>query len=182
MVDKQAKIRNTTPEAFITCQPSLDVSDCSSLEYLACGDNHLTRLDISGCTSLTNLDLSGLPLLNEVCVWTTPFPPAGLYVSTGYSPGVCFETDCDGLCTVTGGAESWLQGPLIYPNPFRDQLYVETDMGATVVITTLSGQQLKSEEIKGTLHRIDLSSIEKGIYLITVRTEDFVTTRKIMKW
>jgi hypothetical protein len=32
--------------------------------------------------------------LNEVCVWTMPFPPERVYVTTYGSPNVYFTTDC----------------------------------------------------------------------------------------
>ncbi len=36
-------------------------------------------------------------------------------------------------------------------------------------------------EMEGTSHQIDLSTFQKGVYFITIRSKDFATTRKIIK-
>ena len=71
----------------------------------------------------------------------------------------------------------------IYPNPTIDLLSIETnDPGHhTIEITSLSGQLLYSIKMEGSTLQIDLSSFQKGVYLITIRNKDFVTTRKIIK-
>jgi len=38
-----------------------------------------------------------------------------------------------------------------------------------------------SEEMDGISFQIDLSSFPKGIYFITIRSKDFVTTEKVIK-
>jgi hypothetical protein len=35
--------------------------------------------------------------------------------------------------------------------------------------------------MEGTSHQLDLSSLQKGVYLISIRSKDFVTTRKVIK-
>ncbi|MFH0758506.1 MAG: T9SS type A sorting domain-containing protein [Bacteroidota bacterium] len=71
----------------------------------------------------------------------------------------------------------------IYPNPTTNVLTIETsDMGEyTFQLTMLNGQLLIKEEITDPVYNLDLSSFQKGIYFITVRSQDFVTTRKIIK-
>jgi hypothetical protein len=71
----------------------------------------------------------------------------------------------------------------LFPNPTRDILTIETEHPAhySIVITSLNGQQILYGEMEGTSHQIDLSSFQKGAYFITVRSKDFVTTRKIIK-
>lgn len=71
----------------------------------------------------------------------------------------------------------------IYPNPANDILTIETDHKGyhSIKITSLNGQQLYSSQMEGTTHQIDLSSFEKGIYFITIRSKDLVITKKIIK-
>jgi hypothetical protein len=71
----------------------------------------------------------------------------------------------------------------IFPNPTYDLLTIQTEQPGqrTIEITSLNGQLIYSTEMEGTTHRIDLSSYQKGVYLITIRNKDFVTTRKIVK-
>jgi len=71
----------------------------------------------------------------------------------------------------------------IFPNPTKDLLTIGTVNSDhySIEITSLNGQLINSSEMVGTSHQIDLSSFQKGIYFITIRTEDFVTMRKIIK-
>jgi len=93
---------------------SLDVSLNTNLNTLHCRNNLLTSLDVSKNTALTNLitcgnkfsglDISNnsnllkigidnMPTLRPVCVWTLPFPPAGVVVLMGFSPNVVFSLE-----------------------------------------------------------------------------------------
>jgi uncharacterized protein (TIGR02145 family) len=70
-----------------------------------------------------------------------------------------------------------------YPNPTNDLLTIETEYPDhySINITTLNGQLIYSTTMEGTSHQIDLSSFQKGVYFITIRSKDFVTTRKVIK-
>lgn len=101
---------------------NLDVSGAVELRLLDCENNQLTELHLSGDTSLHHLNCSGnqlttldlsniviryqylepgfvaiknMPTLHDVCVWTMPFPPDGVYdgvyVDTTGSPNVTFS-------------------------------------------------------------------------------------------
>jgi hypothetical protein len=71
----------------------------------------------------------------------------------------------------------------LYPNPTDNLLTIETEVSDhySIEITSLNGQQILIGEMEGTSHQIDLSSFQKGVYFITIRSKDFVTTRKIIK-
>lgn len=71
---------------------SLDISNNTALIELSISGNLLTSLDISGNISLKTIDLWENVYLNEVCVWTMPFPPEGVEV-IGVSTDI-FTTDC----------------------------------------------------------------------------------------
>ena len=83
---------------------SLDVSDLLNLYILSCENNQLTSLDISENSSLGQvpwtddhscyLDITNMPGLEEVCVWTLPFPPEGFKLCMDGSPNVFFTTEC----------------------------------------------------------------------------------------
>jgi hypothetical protein len=111
-------------------------------------------------------------------VWAIPFPPSEVHVSTTGSPNVEFK-DCSAI-----GIEEYSQsGLFVYPNPTNNLLTIETESPDrySIIITTLNGQQILIEEMEGSSHQIDLSPFKKGVYFITIRSEDFVTTRKIFK-
>jgi len=71
----------------------------------------------------------------------------------------------------------------LYPNPTNDLLTIETEKPDhySIEIASLNGQQILMGEMDGTSHQIDLSPFQKGIYFITIRSKNFVTTRKIIK-
>jgi hypothetical protein len=70
-----------------------------------------------------------------------------------------------------------------YPNPTNDLLIIETSRSEqhTIEIHSLKGQLIYSTKIDGPTLRIDLSSFEKGLYFMTVRSRDYVRTEKIIK-
>ncbi|MCK4345408.1 MAG: hypothetical protein KAX05_08985 [Bacteroidales bacterium] len=74
---------------------SLDVSNNTKLKNLTCAETWLTSLDISKNTALEYINLHLMSWLHEVCVWTMPFPPAGVEMNTYLSPGIYFTTDCN---------------------------------------------------------------------------------------
>lgn len=72
---------------------------------------------------------------------------------------------------------------LIYPNPATDAVTVQTNGNKrfTVELTTINGSLVHKSEIKGTLHQINLSNLSNGVYFVTVKSDNFYHTRKIMK-
>lgn len=74
-------------------------------------------------------------------------------------------------------------GLIIYPNPAIDLLTFQTSKTGRyfIEITSLNGQQIFSAEMEGTSNHINLSDFAEGIYIMTIRSKEFVETRKIMK-
>lgn len=71
----------------------------------------------------------------------------------------------------------------IFPNPTTDFITIETDHPGQnfIEIISLNGKLIYSSILRTTLHQIDFSSFQKGIYFITIRSETSVTTEKIVK-
>ncbi len=161
----------------------LDVSANKVLKKLDCSSNQLTALDLSNATLLTDLKIEGMSNLNEVCVWTTSFPPAEVTVSTEGSPNVCFETDCNGVCDPTDVDEYAKQSLSIFPNPVDDiiTIVIENTNKATIEIYSLNGKLLLNKAVDSKVDEIDIFSYPKGMYFITIRSVDYVITRKIVK-
>ncbi len=71
----------------------------------------------------------------------------------------------------------------IYPNPVCDYLTVESDRPEqySIMITNLNGQCLyRRTKDKGTL-RINLTMNRTGVYFLTVKSKNYLITRKIIK-
>lgn len=71
----------------------------------------------------------------------------------------------------------------IYPNPAYDLVTIQYNSTGnySVVINSINGQVFYDKTSGNPVHQIDLSSFQKGVYFITVRSKDFVTTEKIIK-
>ena len=74
-------------------------------------------------------------------------------------------------------------GLVLYPNPTTGYLMIEVgeDDSYDVLITKLEGHLVYRSHMQGKTHELDLSCFQKGVYFITIRSKDFVTTRKIVK-
>jgi hypothetical protein len=71
----------------------------------------------------------------------------------------------------------------IYPNPTGGLVNIETGKQGPhqIKITSLSGQVLYQKLITESIHQIDLSAFMNGLYLITIKSNQFITTRRISK-
>ena len=85
---------------------------------------------------------------------------------------------------ITGGIEDykhpWLS---ILPNPANDLLTAKSTIPGICIIevTSLKGQVLFKSIMSGSSHQIDLSSFQKGLYFISLRSRDYLKTEKIIK-
>lgn len=72
---------------------------------------------------------------------------------------------------------------LIFPNPTNNLITIQGGLqGKKVIeINSMNGQLIYREDMEGKSCKIDLSSFCKGVYFITIRSKEFVTTRKIIK-
>jgi len=166
----------------------LDLIANTGLEYLNCAANLLSCLDISNNTLIgsgngnsNKLDLGYMRSLTEVCVWTTPFPPSGMEINISGSPDLFFTENCTACAT---GLEEMLHPEVsVYPNPAHELVTIQTAHPAymSVEITSSTGQLISIKALDGTTLLLDLSSFEKGVYFITIRSKDLLTTRKIVK-
>ena len=71
----------------------------------------------------------------------------------------------------------------IYPNPFDDQLLVKTSFEGKkteITITDVSGSVVFKEETDASMLKINSHSLAKGIYILTLRSEDFTESYKLI--
>jgi hypothetical protein len=73
---------------------SLDLSVNTALVVMACCGNQLSSINLSQNTKLIAIGIDNMASLQEVCVWTKPFPPEGIKVLLGFSPNAFFTTKC----------------------------------------------------------------------------------------
>jgi hypothetical protein len=70
----------------------------------------------------------------------------------------------------------------LYPNPANDLVTVEINNNEqhTIEITSLNGQLIYSCIIEGPSYQIDLSRFHKGVYLISIKSKDYVRTERLI--
>ena len=74
---------------------TIDISENQMLKTLVIANQKISHLDISNNILLTAISIDDNPDLAQVCVWTMPFPPAGVEVDSHGSANVHFTTDCN---------------------------------------------------------------------------------------
>ena len=89
----------------------------------------------------------------------------------------------DFIVSVEGNSSIDADRLSIFPNPAHDLLSIQTDLNGThiIIIFSMNGQEIYSGEMEGSSHQIDISSFKTGVYIITIRSEDFFICRKIIK-
>ena len=97
--------------------------------------------------------------------------------------------DCDGtwmirpvfgkLSTPSNSTEFELLSISIFPNPTSSVVYIIYDESFKVDMYSLSGQQLLSTDFN-TSHRIDVSDISKGIYILKITAANSSQIEKLI--
>jgi len=97
--------------------------------------------------------------------------------------GIISKPDTVTIKSTTNIEENTNAGISIYPNPAIDLIIIETNKVGQyfIELNSINGQLIYSSKIEGPIHQIDLSSFQRGLYLITVRSRDIVRTEKIIK-
>jgi photosystem II stability/assembly factor-like uncharacterized protein len=71
----------------------------------------------------------------------------------------------------------------VFPTPTRNLITIQVPQSGkySIEIISLNGQEIQTRDFTGELYQLDLSPFQKGVYFITIRSKDMVTTRKIIK-
>jgi len=196
-------VSQNTNLTFLNCinnqLTSLDVSNNTALTYLTCRFNQLTSLDVSQNNSLTALDCINNQLINLdvrngnntnfnifystfnsdlICIfvddadWSatnwTNIDPASTFVND--------EAECDILSL---GDNSLVLDVTIFPNPTDNYLFIEGNVNpVSITIYNLLGAEVISES---NTHKIDVSELSNGVYIIRISDGVSQTNRKFIK-
>ena len=71
----------------------------------------------------------------------------------------------------------------IYPNPVSSLLYLKDKdfLNSEIEIYNLSGQEIIFKKIKGYTTIIDFSDMSKGVYFLTLRKQERILVKKLIK-
>ena len=198
--------KRVKPEGKDSIAPELDMlgNPRKNMERIDLGaiESSFVKLDSFAITSVeTNMETPNCEGVAMVS-FTGGTPPFSFYLNGEPNEGNSFESlcsasyeisvkDADGeMITTTIDVVTGIDDPVsgeeslkIYPNPTNNLLTIESEYPDhySIEITSLNGQQLFTGEMEGTSHQFDLSHLQKGVYFITIRSTDFINTRKIIK-
>ena len=196
-------VSQNTNLTFLNCinnqLTSLDVSNNTALTYLTCRFNQLTSLDISQNTALTALDCINNQLIS-LDVRNGNNTNFNIFYSTFNSDLICIfvddadwsatnwtnidststfvnnEAECDILSL---GDNSLVLDVNIYPNPTANYLFIEGNKNPLAIsIYNLLGTEVVSEF---NTHKIEVSELSKGVYIINVSDGVSQTNKKFIK-
>lgn len=83
--------------------------------------------------------------------------------------------------TTLGTTDFDLDKVTFYPNPVKDILHLDTISVSKATVYSLLGQQLEVMEFNSATKEIDMTKYAKGIYLITLDSENSSNTIKVIK-
>ena len=71
----------------------------------------------------------------------------------------------------------------IYPNPFDDELTIQTtgNREYSVELLTITGNTIYQSKTEGNFHRINLRELSSGIYFVRMKSDNIVSVRKVIK-
>jgi hypothetical protein len=89
---------------------------------------------------------------------------------------------------LSAGTDEPLSSPAgvsIYPNPFCDEINVEISIPgkmADYVVFDIHGKIMQKGQLhKNDINKIDLTSLKKGVYFFTIKTEGSSSTKKLIR-
>lgn len=106
-------------------------------------------------------------------------------VSGGYSVEVTDSFGCSNESIMTDvvlGIEGEQADSFsIYPNPARDELFVQGVNGFIVHLREMMGREIKTWTIKGSADRLDISFLPSGVYFLHVEGNEVAIVHKFVK-
>lgn len=110
-----------------------------------------------------------------------------ILMSSGETPTINDYLYIDNLSfagSVSGIEESDLNVMQVYPNPAKDQITIEhsfeIDGSSMLIITNILGEQLLTEPLISTSEKINIESLQNGIYFVTLKSKREIVTQKLI--
>ena len=161
---------------------TLDLNNFQNLEVLSCSNNNLTNLKLKNFKSEQYVNFSGNPNLAYVCC----DPEQLVYIRNqallngNYDTVVDSECSSQNLFLGTDSVSNNVSKISLFPNPVKDFITIDSKtIIDTITIYDVNGRQIKTfEKIS---NKIDVSSIEKGVYFLKATTNNEFQTLKFIK-
>ncbi len=161
----------------LTFTARLKIETATNISYTTNADSELTLVLDPTFNGTIKLDAISYTATNGILI--IPSVPAGVHNITKGSVANLYYIKTD---FTLGVDENYpLQNLILYPNPVTDQLYISspTILIEIIQIHSMTGDLVK--EFEGDVRNIDLSTLSSGNYLITLKMDQGLLTKKILK-
>lgn len=87
------------------------------------------------------------------------------------------------LSEMTGVSEinSSRNSIVVYPNPVMNELTINASQNSEIKISNITGQTAKTIFSSNKMTSVDLTDLASGIYIVTVKSDNDIVTKKIIK-
>jgi hypothetical protein len=117
--------------------------------------------------SLEEIEIENMPTLSEVCVWSTPFPPAGVQVKKAGSPNVYFKDCVAPVLTLIPAPDSLFQPTHINAGSSENGMVYLTTEITVHDLALLRSYSLDSVQVTAnSTSEINLTELENGVYYL----------------
>ena len=112
--------------------------------------------------------------------WSTG--TGGIWENWSISNGVLQEVASTSISCVLGMDELDDNNFIIYPNPVLNDLVISTDeTHEAVLITDITGKMIFQSNIQAKTTKVDLSSIQSGVYILQMKMNRRTSTKRFIK-
>jgi len=147
-----------------------------------------TQTFASTCVNTMNITSDTTMLLNITISPTANTGCWGFYIFHNGAPQSSFDYLSDGFCVslfseIEDNVDA-LQSFKISPNPAISDITLSLPelKNANISITSITGSEVFNCNMQNTQNKsFDVTSLEEGVYFVTLKTEKGVTTKKFMK-
>ncbi len=164
---------------------SLDCSSCSSLDVFDCQNNQLTYLNVKNGIHETSYGICGNPNLNHICIDNTSAEINHMTLQgntlCGYS-----NLNIDSNCFLSSSNFTFTKDFELFPNPTQSILNVSKNPYILIKSINIYNNigQLVQTQIKDKneiIFKIDVSSLNPGVYFVIIDSEKGIFTEKFLK-
>ena len=173
----------------------------SALQVLNCSNNSLISLDVSSINTLTTLDCSNNQLLylnvqnnGSLTTFNATSNDSGLCINVddaiaadaGNDQYVTWQKDAaasySSSCTVLNVNKNNLNNMIkVYPNPSHSFINVDVKVSVVYRLVNLQGQELFKGNLLSGVLKLDISTLSKGLYLLSIESSNEKLIKKIIK-
>ena len=160
---------------------SLDLNNFQNLEILSCSNNNLTELKLKNFKIEQYVDFGGNPNLAYVCCDAEQevYIQNQALLNGNYDTIVNSDCSSNGVFS-TATVADLKDKVLLFPNPSIDYVTItNAEIIEDVVIFDVHGRAIKT--INRNANKIDVSSLQNGIYFMKVKTNNSYETMKFIK-